>query len=189
MPDPVQEWSGKFARGGMMVLSRREFLLKSISTVAMTGLAASTAQSMSLHCTPAPKFPVPLNVGVWRSPEFPVGKHAYNVSFIVDRSLPLEQLDCDLGPAPAAHGCDTPPLLDIDWKIWDGKTLVKSWHSNPVRADAWAAASTSCVLGGFEGTRNGMFTVEWTVKKDPGRLRDLHPRMEIVKSPGYWCWL
>ena len=174
MPNPVQEWvaSTRYTMG----LSRRDFLTKSISTVAMTGISVSTAQSMSLHCTPAPKFPV--------------GKHDYHVSFIVDRSLPLEQLDCDLGPETFAHhGCATPPLLDVDWKIWDGKTLVKSWHADPVRSSAWAATETSCLLGAFEGKRNGMFALEWTVNKDPGRLRELHPRIEIVKNPGYWCWL
>jgi hypothetical protein len=172
-----------------MGLSRRDFLIQSMSTVAMTGLAASTSQAVSLHCTPAPTFPVPLDIGTWRSSEFPVGKHDYHVWFTVDRSLPLEQLDCDLGPAPADHRCYTLPLLDVDWKIWDGKTLVKSWHADPVKADAWAATATSCLLGDFEGRRNGMFTLEWNVKQDPGRLRDLHPRIEIVKNPGYWCWL
>jgi hypothetical protein len=172
-----------------MGLSRRDFFIKSISTVAMTGLAASTTQAVSLHCTPAPTFPVPLDIGTWRSSGFPVGKHDYHVWFIVDRSLPLEQLDCDLGPAPTAHRCYTPPLLDVDWKVWDGKTLVKSWHTDPVKADAWAATGTSCLLGDFEGRRNGIFTLEWTVKKDPGRLTELHPRIEIVKNPGYWCWL
>ena len=172
-----------------MALSRRDFLMKSLSGAAVTGLAAPAARAMSLHCTPAPKFPVPMDIGTWRSPEFPVGKHDYHMWFIVDRSLPLEQLDCDLGAAPAAHRCDTPSLLDIDWKVWDGKTLVKSWYADPVRADGWAATATSCLLGDFDGRRNGMFTLEWNVRKDPGRLRDLHTRIEIVKNPGYWCWL
>jgi hypothetical protein len=34
-----------------------------------------------------------------------------------------------------------------------------------------------------------MFTLEWDVKQDAGRLKDLHPRVLIVKDPGYWCWL
>ena len=49
--------------------------------------------------------------------------------------------------------------------------------------------ATSCFLGGFEGKRNGYFTLEWNVKKDAGRLKELHPRVQIVKNPGYWCWL
>jgi hypothetical protein len=173
----------------MTRITRRHIVL-GICTISCTVLTRkSSAKALDLHCTPAPAFPVPLDIGTWRSAEFPVGKHAYNVSFIVDRRPPLEQLDCDLGPAPAGHRCETPPLLDIDWKVWDGKTLVKSWHADPVKADAWAAKTTSCILGGFEGGRNGMFTLEWTVKKDAGRLRELHPRIEIVKNPGYWCWL
>jgi len=45
------------------------------------------------------------------------------------------------------------------------------------------------MLGAFEGKRNGHFTLEWNVKKDAGRLKELHPRVLIVKNPGYWCWL
>jgi hypothetical protein len=172
-----------------MGLSRRDFLIKSISTIGITGLGTSVAVAMSLHCTPTPIFPVPLDVGTWHSAPFPVGKHSYNISFTVDRTLPLEQLDCDLGPTSPFHRCYAPPLLDIDWKIWDGSDSVKTFRFDPVTASAWAADETTCMLGTFEGKRNGMFTLEWTVKKDPGRLRGLHPRIEVAKNPGYWCWL
>jgi hypothetical protein len=149
----------------------------------------ANAAAVSLHCTPAPSFPVPLSEGVWRSLEFPVGKHAYNVSLSVDRRIPTEELDCDLGPPGHGKQCDTAPLLDLEWRIFDGATSVKNWPAKPIRADAWGAATTSCILGGFEGKRNGHFTLELNVKKDAGRLKDLHPRVQIVKNPGYWCWL
>ena len=149
----------------------------------------SSAEAVSFHCTPAPSFPVPLSQGVWRSQEFPVGKHDYHVSLDVDRRMPLEDLDCDLGAPRPGHQCNTPPLLDLDWKIWDGATLVKNWRANPIKADAWSEKSTSCRLGGFAGKRNGHFTLELNVKSDAGKLRDLHPRVQIVKNPGYWCWL
>jgi len=143
-----------------------------------------------LHCTPAPEFPVPLTTGVWRSAPFPVGKHAYNVHLEVDRRLPLKQLNCDLGPYTFAdERCDTPPLLDIEWTIWDGDVMVKNWSQKPIQASAWAESQTSCYLGAFEGKRNGMFTLEWIVKKDAGSLKELHPRVLVVKNPGYWCWL
>jgi hypothetical protein len=120
---------------------------------------------------------------------FPVGKHDYHVELEVDRHMPLDELDCDLGPPPTGHQCSTPPLLDLEWKIWDGTRLVKNWPAMPIRASAWSEASTSCFLGDFDGKRNGFFTLELNVKKDAGRLKDLHPRMQIVKNPGYWCWL
>jgi hypothetical protein len=107
----------------------------------------------------------------------------------VDRRLPLDELDCELGPPRPGQQCGTPPLLDLEWKIWDGTTPVKNWPAEPVRAAGWSAASTSCFLGDFEGKRNGHFTLELNVKKDAGRLKDLHPRVQIVKNPGYWCWL
>lgn len=144
---------------------------------------------MSLHCTPAPSFPVPLSEGVWRSQEFPVGKHDYHVELAVDRSMPLEALDCDLGPPHPGYQCNTPPLLDLEWRVWDGATSVKVWRATPIRADAWSDASTSCFLGDFEGKRNGHFVLELDVKKDAGRLKDLHPRVHITKNLGYWCWL
>jgi len=147
------------------------------------------AAANPLHCTPAPEFPVPLTAGVWRSAQFPVGKHDYHVWLEVDRRLPLEQLDCDLGPSTPNGHCDAPPLLDVEWKIWDGDVLVQSWRWKPVQASAWAADKTSCFLGNFEGKRNGNFTLEWNVKQDAGRLKDLHLRVYIVKNPGYWCWL
>jgi hypothetical protein len=45
------------------------------------------------------------------------------------------------------------------------------------------------MLGHFEGKRNGMYTLEWNVKRDAGRLKDLNPQVYIVKSSGYWCWI
>jgi hypothetical protein len=118
-----------------------------------------------------------------------VGKHDYHVWLDVDRRMPLDELDCDLGPPRSGHQCSRPPLLDLDWRIWDGTTLVKNWPAMPIRAAGWSGASTSCFLGDFEGKRNGRFTLELNVKKDAGRLKDLHPRVQIVKNPGYWCWL
>ena len=142
-----------------------------------------------LDCTPAPRFPVPLSLGVWRSKEFPVGKHDYHVWLDVDRRMPLGELDCDLGAPRPGYLCKAPPLLNLEWKIWSGATLIKNWAANPIKAAAWSEKSTSCFLGGFEGKRNGHFTFELNVKNDAGRLRDLHPRVQIVKNPGYWCWL
>ncbi|MGB6132682.1 MAG: hypothetical protein WBG54_12950 [Acidobacteriaceae bacterium] len=147
------------------------------------------AAAISPRCTPATSFPVPLTEGIWRSQKFPVGKHAYDVWLDVDRQMPLDKLDCDLGPLSPEHPCSTPPLLDLEWKIWDGTTLVKSWTAKPIEAAAWSKESTDCFLGGFEGRRNGHFALELNVRKDAGRLKDLHPRVQIVKNPGYWCWL
>lgn len=170
-------------------MNRRLFIQGALGWGALSCSPAAHAAAVSLHCTPAPSFPVPLNQGVWRSQEFPVGRHDYHVFLEVDRRMPLEELDCDLGPPRPGHRCDTPALLDLDWRIFDGATLVKNWSANPIGAGAWSATSTSCVLGAFQGKRNGYFTLELNVRADAGRLKDLHPRVQIVKSPGYWCWL
>jgi len=170
-------------------LTRRKFVGQALGLGAISNCIAVSASASSLHCTPAPKFPVPLTAGMWRSAPFPVGKHDYHVELQVDRMLPLAQLDCELGPSTAYGHCNTPPLLDVAWKIWDGDVPVKCWSEKPIRASAWAEAETSCFLGTFEGKRNGMFTLEWNVKQDAGRLKELHPQIYIVKNPGYWCWL
>jgi len=171
-------------------VNRRQFIRHALGWSALPSLMAANAVAISLHCTPAPRFPVPLREGIWRSQEFPVGKHDYDVFLDVDRRMPLKELDCDLGP-PQFPGdqCNTPPLLDLEWRIWDGTTLVKIWPAKPIRAGAWSEKSTSCLLGNFRGKRNGHFTLELNVKKDAGRLKDLHPQVQIVKNPGYWCWL
>jgi hypothetical protein len=170
-------------------MNRRQFIQGALGWSALSSCMAANAAAVSLRCTPAPSFPVPLSEGVWRSQEFPVGKHAYNIELHVDRRMPLEELDCDLGPPRPGHQCNTPPLLDLEWRIFDGTALIKDWTAKPIRADAWSEASTSCILGGFEGKRNGYFTLELNVRKDAGRLKDLHPRVQITKNPGYWCWL
>ncbi|SEG49341.1 hypothetical protein SAMN05421819_3232 [Bryocella elongata] len=173
----------------------RRDILRSLSAVAgsfaLPGWSPvpHVASGASIHCTPAPTFPVPLTVGTWRSEAFPVGKHDYHVWLNVDRRLPLDQLDCDLGPPRPNHRCDTPPLLHVEWKVWDGDAPVRSYSANPPKAAGWGADATSCFLGDFEGKWKGMFTLEWNVLQDGGRLKDLHPRIEIVKNPGYWCWL
>ena len=170
-------------------MTRRQFIRAALGLGSVSNCIPVHAAAKSLHCTPAPRFPVPLTQGVWHSQEFPVGKHDYHVWLEVDRRMPLEELDCDLGPPRPRNQCSTPPLLDLEWRIWDGTTLVKNWSATPIRAAGWGEASTSCILGGFEGKRNGHFTLELNVKKDAGRLKDLHPRVQIVKNPGYWCWL
>lgn len=169
--------------------SRRRFFQQSLATITLSSFAAKDAAANPFHCTPAPEFPVPLTAGIWRSAPFPVGRHAYNISLIVDRRLPLEQLDCELGPPRPHEQCAAPPLLDVEWKIWDGDLPIRSFPEKPIQASAWATTETSCLLGGFEGRRNGMFTLEWNVKRDAGPLKELHPRVQIVKNPGYWCWL
>lgn len=169
--------------------TRREFLRQVMGVTVVSNSTVLSAGAASLHCTPSPSFPVPLTPGIWRSPTFPVGRHSYNIWLYVDRRLPLEQLDCDLGPPRSGKTCDAPLLLDIDWRIWNGTTLVKGWYADPVRADSWSDEMTGCLLGKFQGERNGHFTLEWNVKKDAGCLKELHPYVQIVKNPGYWCWL
>lgn len=170
-------------------MTRRQLIQGALGWGALSSSGAANAAAISLRCTPAPRFPVPLSKGVWRSQEFPVGKHHYNVWLEVDRRLPLEELDCDLGPPRPGHQCNTRPLLDPEWRIFNGTTLVKNWPNDPIRAGAWSDTSTSCILGDFEGKRNGHFTLELNVRSDAGRLKDLHPRVHIVKNTGYWCWL
>jgi hypothetical protein len=170
-------------------MTRRQFILAALGLGSVSNAIVGHAGVMSLHCTPAPSFPVPLTKRVWHSQEFPIGKHDYHLSLEVDRRMPLEELDCDLGPPRPGNQCSTPPKLDLEWRIWDGTTLVKNWRAMPIKADAWSNVSTSCILGGFEGKRNRHFTLELNVKKDAGKLKDLHPRVQIVKNPGYWCWL
>lgn len=173
----------------MTTMTRRHFIRSAFGWSALSNCLVANAAAISLHCTPAPSFPVSLSKGVWRGQQFPVGKHEYRVSLDVDRRMPLEELDCDLGPPRPGHQCNTPPLLYLELRIWDGTTLIKNWTAKPMRADAWSDVSTSCILGGFEGKRNGHFILELNVKSDAGRLKDLHPRIQIVKNPGYWCWL
>ena len=170
-------------------MTRRQLIQGALGWSALSNCMLAKSAAISSPCTPAPSFPVPLSEGVWRSQEFAVGKHNYHVHLIVDRRMPLEELDCDLGPPRPGHQCNTPPLLDLEWRIFDGTTLVKNWPAKPIRADAWSGASTSCLLGDFEGKRNGHFALELNVRDDAGRLKDLHPRVQIVKNPGYWCWL
>jgi hypothetical protein len=170
-------------------MTRRQFICTSVGASIASTYAARSASAVSLHCTPAPSFPVPLLEGTWQSQEFSIGKHAYNVWLYVDRRMPLDELDCDLGPPRPEHQCSTQPLLDLEWKVLDGTTLVKGWPAKPIQASSWSAEATGCFLGGFQGRRNAHFRLELNVKKDPGRLKELHPRIEIVKNPGYWCWL
>lgn len=169
-------------------MTRRHFI-RAFGWSALLRSVAANAAAISLHCTPASSFPVPLRQGIWRSQEFPVGRHDYHVWLAVERQLPIEELDCDLGPPRPGHQCNTPPLLNLEWRIFDGTALVKSWPAEPIKADAWSQDSTSCLLGDFEGKKNGRFTLELNVKTDAGRLSSLHPRIQIVKNPGYWCWL
>jgi hypothetical protein len=172
-----------------MNLTRRQLVRQALLLGSLSKCIFADAAPNLLHCTPAPSFPIPLNEGTWRSPEFPVGKHSYHIWLNVDRSFPLKQLDCDLGPPRPGNRCESAPLLDLDWKLWDGTVPVKSWTAQPIKAAGWGEAETSCFLGAFEGKRNGTFAVEFTIKKDAGRLKELHPRIQIVKNPGYWCWL
>lgn len=149
----------------MALLTRRRFVAKSLSLGAVSTCLIEQASAGSLRCTPAPKFSVPLTAGVWRSVPFPVGKHDYHIELQVNRGGSTAQLDCALGPARQNEHCETAPLLDVEWRILDGSVPVKQWAKKPIQASAWGEAETSCFLGDFEGKRNGMFTLEWDVKK------------------------
>jgi hypothetical protein len=169
-------------------MNRREFIrTAAAATLASNGIVLRAA-SLSLHCTPSPVFPVPLTEGAWRSQPFPVGAHDYNVLLHVDRPMSYGGSDCDLDPRPEFR-CDMPPRLDIDWKIWDGTTAVRNRTNTPIRPAAWGDHVVGFVFGGFQGRKNAHFTLEWNVRRDPGTLKDLNPRVQIVKYPGYWCWL
>ena len=170
-------------------MTRRQLIRGALGWSALSNCMAANAAAISLRCTPAPSFPVPLSEGVWRSQEFPVGKHDYHVWLEVDRRMLLEELDCDLEPPRPGYQCNTTPLLDLEWRIFDGATLVENWPAKPIKADAWGEKSTSCLLGNFAGKRDGHFTLELNVRNDAGRLKRLHPRVQVVKNPGYWCWL
>lgn len=170
-------------------MTRRRFIQRAIGWSTLSYSMVANATAISMHCTPAPSFPVPLSAGVWHSQEFPVGKHDYHLWLEVDRRMPLEELNCDLGPPSSGHVCNTPPLLDLEWRIFDGSTLVENWPAKPIKAGAWSKTTTSCFLGNFKGKRNGQFTLELNVRRDASRLNQLRPRVQIVKNPGYWCWL
>ena len=103
-------------------------------------------------------------------------------------AAPTEK-QCNMGPPRPGNECSTPPLLDWSGEFVDETTLIKNWSAKPLGADSWSNTSTGCMLGGFEGKRNGHFTLELNVKKDAGNLKDLHPHCRILKNPGYWCWL
>jgi len=97
------------------VMTRRQFIRRALGWSALSNCVGANAANI-FRCTPAPSFPVPLTQGIWRSQEFPVGKHGYHVSLEVDRRTPLEDLDCDLGPPRPGHQCNTPPC-----STWTGK--------------------------------------------------------------------
>src|ERR1051325_3688568 len=57
-------------------MTRRQFIQRALCWSALSNcIVANAAAAIPLHCTPSPCFPVPLSEGVWRSQEFPVGKH------------------------------------------------------------------------------------------------------------------
>ncbi len=170
-------------------MTRRQFISKSFGVGATVCCKVSANALSSLHCTPAPTFPVPLSKGTWRSAPFPVGKHDYHVWLKFDRNTPGGQLDCDLGPVSQSGVCTNSPLLKLEWMIWNTDVPVQSWPAKPIKAAAWSKDEIDCFLGDFEGIRNRMFTIELHVLQDPGYLKELHPRIEVVKNPGYWCWL
>ena len=139
---PICSWIfWRSFRGSRM--TRRQFIRRALCWSALSNRMVANAAAISLRCTPAPSFPVPLSEGIWRIQEFPVGKHDYHVWLDVDRRMPLEELYCGLGPPRPGYQCNTPPLLDLEWRIWDGTTLVKNWPAKPIQAGAWSERSTS----------------------------------------------
>ena len=96
-------------------MTRRQFIRRALFWSALSNRMVANAATISLRCTPAPSFPVPLSEGIWRSQEFPVGKHDYHVWLDVDRRMPLEELDCDLGPPRQANSATHRPC-----STWNG---------------------------------------------------------------------
>jgi hypothetical protein len=131
--------------------------------------------------------PISLGVGTIRTPEFRVKSKPYDIDIRVQWNMPTDELQCKMGfqLSPGYPVCHAEPLIETEWRVWDGEKIVArgidKGKSEAFEAGACYFART---LGQFTGKANRKYVVEVKVTKDGTPLNATNPHLVVTIVTG-----
>lgn len=125
-------------------------------------------------------MPISLTPGSLQSKEFRLdrGVH-YDVELLFDsKTMDRQRMACLSGSEPQAElACkDVPSLVDFSWTILENGRPVGAGNSNDFRG----GNSFERLLGPFQPTRDGRYTLSVENHKDASVLEEAHPKLQVV---------
>lgn len=129
-------------------------------------------------------MPVSLAVGTFRTPAFPVTSQWYDIMVQVEKPLPFEQMVCMMGVASSTldpKECSSnDPLLQADWKVWDGAEVVDHGSVPNRCACKFEDKHIYKFLGSFAGEAGKKYVVEVKFTKDGTPLNVANPHLIVI---------
>jgi hypothetical protein len=168
----------------MIFNAAQHFLVLSVLLIHCGALSAQKCDACTKRGL---RMAISLAAGTIRTPEFEAKGKYYNINIDAKWLLPTEELKCQMGFAvvPADSPCKQTPLLDIKWRVLDGKQVVAEGVDNGItshfEADSdWLTRN----VGTFLGVAHHKYVLELTFIKDASLLNVAQPRL-VVEYPGF----
>jgi hypothetical protein len=129
-------------------------------------------------------FPIDLKPGVTRSPAFRVNLSTdYEIELEVDRSLPLDQLNCLLGIHYDQKVCTKlPSPILLNWVVLSDGTAIKKGASEDIRAGSWGP-TVARTIGRMAFEKDRDYFMDVMSLRDVSMLAAATPRISIVVNP------
>jgi len=177
----------------MRFLSRRELNAASVTLLMLFLLPDTSAKHRPDHPYRYSNSDISLSLaaGTVRTPEFPLAvTQWYWIMVQVERPFPSLQMRCmmgaTLGPLDVqdCNKARIEPLLQADWKVWDGEKIVAQGSIPNNCACAFTDKYIFRFLGDFPGQSGKKYVVEVKFTKDGTPLNVANPHL-IVTRIGY----
>jgi hypothetical protein len=155
-------------------------------------LSAAHAKKKKEPCKVCTKtgidMPISLTAGTVSTPKFHVVQDGYFIAIQAQWTMPANELQCDMGFAanPSHPTCASDPLLEADWRVYDGSRIVaqgtdKGWSNRFGGGQAYLRR----YIGFFTGKRKHKYTVEIAFRKNASVLDVTKPHLIIsTQGPG-----
>ncbi len=163
-------------------ISRRKLLSVMFGTLGAGFLGSNARAHSCWDCRmPSVDMPVSLGVGTVRTPEFVVKRQSYLIMIRVMRTLPFAKMNCMMG-GPFPRDCDTEPLLQAEWKVWDDAEIIASGYSHTKGAGASSDKYLDKYLGRFVGVSHKKYVLEVKFTTDGSALNVTDPHLIVMMT-------
>ncbi len=158
-----------------------------IITIGVSLYGLSLLVSNWYRWTPA-SFAVDLQSDTSNSSSFRVNLSTeYLIELAVDRSMPLEQLNClldvDLTPKYREERCRAiPSPVDLKWQVFSSGAVVAEGTSQNQHSGGWGS-TVSRTIGRFHGNAGQEYFVRVESLKDASVLASTNPRITVGVHP------
>lgn len=129
-------------------------------------------------------MPISLSLGTVRTPEFPVIGEWYFIMIQGEKGhLPFFNMRCMMGLKNGtldSEDCKQEPLLQADWKVWDGERIVSEGSSSGWGAAEYTDKYLFKFLGKFAGEAGKKYAVEVKFTRDGTPLNVANPHLIVI---------